>query len=568
METNGKIVIVGGVATGPKVAARLRRLLPEVEITVIEQNEYISYGGCGLPLYLGGVVNSLEELMTTPSGAIRDQDYFNREKNIIFLTGTVVESIDRTRKEVVIYEKGEELAGKRRRLSYDKLVLATGAEPVIPQVPGITLPGVSALHRPQDALGLKENLAAGAKRIVIIGGGLIGLEAAEALAGSWRQVTVVEREESLVNNLLDEELAGLLTQWLEANGVEVVLGESLIKISEQIKDDEKKTKLVQTSGQVFEADMVLLACGVRANTKLAQSCGLEVGDAGGIVIDEFLTTSDPNIFAGGDCVENCHRVSGKPVYLPLASIANKQGRVIANNIAGLQDSFPGVTGTVAFPVFDLNVGKTGLTESQAVETGYRPIVSITSGLDATHYHPVHGGGTVKLVADAKSGKLLGGQVIGKGEVIKRLDVIATVIALGGTYQDLQRVDLSYAPGYATPIDLVIHSANSMENIAHGLVESLGPGEFARQSPDVMKILIDVRSQREVKTNPFRPGEALHIPLVELRECLGEIPKDKEIVTICPLGVRAYDAAMTLRGAGFNKVKYLAGGLRALTDEFK
>lgn len=555
------IVIIGGVATGPKVAARLRRLDPEANITVIEKNEYISYGGCGLPLFVGGVVRELDDLMSTSSGAIRNVEFFLKEKNANVLSGVLAESINREKKEVTIVHNSTQ---KKEVLSYDKLVLATGAEPFIPPVPGTNLPGVVTLHKPQDALALKEGLAAGAKNIVIVGGGLIGLEAAEALADPRKTVTVIERENRLASNMLDEEMALLVKDRLELNLVDVLVGESITAI-EEVADENGTSKIVKTDNHTLEADLVLLACGVRANSKLAVEAGLTVGKTGGIVVNENMVTSDPDIYAGGDCVENIDRITKRAIHLPLASIANKQGRVIANNIAGIEDKFPGVLGTSAFQVFKLNVGKTGLTEAQAKAAGFEPVVSITSGLDATHYHPSHAAGTIKLIADSATGKIIGAQAVGDGDVIKRIDVIATTIALNGTVDDLRNLDLCYAPVYSTAIDLVIHAGNALDNVIKGNANRLMPTEL----PKLENVLyIDVRSAEEAKGNPFKTEQCVNIPLGELRERLSEIPKEKELITICPLGIRAYEGSRILQNAGLSAAKFLAGGLRALPEDEK
>ena len=559
-----KIVIIGGVATGPKVAARLRRLDPNADITVIEKNQYISYGGCGLPLLVGGVVGSLDDLMSTASGAIRNVEFFLKEKNVRVLTGMIAKSIDRESKKVFISSVDESNDSALMELPYDKLVLATGAEPFIPPVPGADLPGVVTLHKPQDAIKLKEGLGAGAKNIVIVGGGLIGLETAEGLAGPKKSVTIIEREKRLASNMLDEEMAILVKDRLELNLVDVLLNESIVEIREVVEGD-KTYKIVKTTNKELKADLVIMACGVRPNSKLAKECGLTVGITGGIIVDRKLRTSDPNIYAGGDCVENTCRITNRPTFLPLASIANKQGRVIANNIYGLEDEYPGVIGTSAFQVFEFNVGKTGLTEGQALAAGYQAVVSLTSGLDATHYHPNHSAGTIKLIADQKTGKILGAQAVGTGDVIKRIDVVSAVIAMNGTVDDLRNLDLCYAPVYATAIDLVIHAANTMDNILKGNAQRLLPGLLAGSNDS---LILDVRSKEESAGSPFKVEQAINIPLNQLRERLAEVPVEKNIITICPLGIRAYEASRILQNAGYKNAHFLAGGLRALPEDDK
>ncbi|HHX50441.1 MAG TPA: FAD-dependent oxidoreductase [Clostridia bacterium] len=558
MPTSKKIVVVGGVATGPKAAARARRLMPDAEITVIEKGSLVSYGSCGLPLFLEGMVRGVEELISTASGIPRTIDYFAGEKNIRFLTGTVAETILRDSKEVLVYNQVDKT---RSKISYDELVLATGGEPIIPPVPGTDLDGVTVLHHPDDAMLIRNCLNSGAQKIVIIGGGLIGLEAAAALSRPKRTVAVVEMQDQLLPGLLDEEIARLVQDEFEKNRVIVRTSEKLVSIE---GNSEGKVQGVVTEKGVLEADLVILACGVKPRVDLARESGLAIGPTGAITVDQSLRTSDPFIYAAGDCVENIHLITGRPVYVPLASTANKQGRVIGNNLAGQGDTFPGVLGTGVMQVFEYNAGRTGLTEKQARELGYPVETVLVAGLDSAHYHPLHGGGLIKLVSHRETGRLLGAQVVGTGEMVKRLDIFVTAISLGADLEQLGNLDLGYAPPFATPIDLGLHAINTLKNKRDGLMEALSPTEFCRllENNEEM-VVLDVRTPEEAEDRPLASDKVLRIPLYELRGRVEEVPRGTRVVTLCELGIRAYEAVRILQGEGREDVFYVQGGVYGL-----
>lgn len=557
MGENKRILVIGGVAAGPKAAARTRRLLPKADITVIEQGSLISYGSCGLPLLLEGMVRSVAELTTTASGIVRDQGYFSSEKNIDFLVRTVAENIDVENQEVTVFDLERK---KTKKLPYDNLVLATGGKPVIPRVPGVDLPGVIVLHHPNEAIKIKDVIKEGAKRILIIGGGLIGLEVAAAISNPRRQVIVIEREEQLLPGLLDAEIASLVEDELKKNGVQVITGQELKSI-EVLNGTDKRVRL---DNETLSAELVILACGVRPNTGLAKEAGLVIGSTGAIKVDEFLRTSNPKIYAAGDCIENRHLVSGQQAYVPLASTANKQGRVVGSNIAGLKETFPGIMGTGVFQLFEFNGGKTGLTEREAKNLGFEVVTGISAGLDSAHYHPLYSGGLIKLVACGETKRLLGAQVAGHGELVKRLDVISTCIQLGATLDQMANLDLGYAPPFATPIDLSIHATNNLRNKFQNTLIGIKPTEFEELLKGGSEILIvDVRTPNEREDRPIKANNVLKIPLYQLRANLNQIPKGRKIVTVCELGIRGYEAQRILLGAGYQDVSNLEGGVYGL-----
>jgi NADPH-dependent 2,4-dienoyl-CoA reductase/sulfur reductase-like enzyme/rhodanese-related sulfurtransferase len=553
-----KVVIIGGVATGPKAAARLRRLDPKAEITIIEQGKIISYAGCGMPYFVGGDVDNFQGLNTTTAGIVRDSAFFLNVKNVKVLDQTRARSIDRKKKTVDIIHGG---TGESTILPYDKLILATGGEPIPLPVEGSDLNNVFRLWQPEDAIAMKGVVTAGdPKTAVIIGGGLIGVEMTEALTRWGLHVTLVEMMPHILPGLLDEEVAAYLTRYLRSEGVDILTGSRLTKI---LGNDEGNATKVITPDTEIQSDIVLIAIGVRPNSKLAKEAGLEIGKTGGIVVNEYLQTSDPDIYAGGDCVENVHLMTGEKVFIPLGSTANKHGRVIADNIMGTKEKFKGVLGTGVVKVFDYNIGKTGLTEGQARGAGFDVVTTLAPAMDSAHYYPTHQPRLLKLIADRKTRKLLGLQAVGLGEAVKRVDVIATALTFGATVDDLPALDLGYAPPYSTAVDIAAHAANVLSNKISGIARALTPVEVKTKvdrGDDF--IWLDVRTPAEYKKERIQDPRIQLIPLGMLRQRMGELPREKEIVTFCKFSLRGYEAQTILDGEGYKDVKFMDGGLEA------
>ncbi|HIP63296.1 MAG TPA: pyridine nucleotide-disulfide oxidoreductase, partial [Archaeoglobus profundus] len=549
------IVVIGGGACGLKAACRARRRDPDAEITVIEASKYPSLGRCGLPYYVGGIVNSIDDLRKTLAGAVRDADYFKSIKNIDVLIETKAEKIDRNRKVVHIVKKD----GSTDEIPYDYLVISTGARPVRLNLPNADAEGVVTLFDPDDAetiLNLWEEEAL--DKAVIIGGGLIGLEMAEAFSRLDVDVTIVEIKDHILPALLDREMAMLVQSYLVEKGIKVLTGS---RVTEIIARDGKVAG-VKVDGKEIEAQLVLMAVGVRPNVELAKDAGLTIGETGAIKVNERLQTSDPNIYAGGDCVENIHLITGKPIYMPLGTIANKHGRVIGDNITGGNSTFPGVLGTTIFKVLDLNVARTGLSEKQAKELGYEVITALVPGPDRSHYYPGQKPIRIKLIADAKSGRILGAQIVGFGVVDKRIDVVATAIQMKATIYDLANLDLAYAPPYSTALDTLIHAANVVKNKKDGLYQTISSYEVKsklERGEDI--VILDVRTEEEYrKFKKIESEKVIRIPLKELRKSIDKLPKDKEIIIVCQIGNRAYEAQRILQGYGFKNVKVMEGGM--------
>ena len=553
-----KVVIVGGVATGPKTAARLRRLNPEAEITIIERGKILSYAGCGMPYYVGGDIAEARQLNETPAGVPRDSLFFQNVKAITVLDRTLAESIDRVGKSVSATHLE---TGERRNIPYDKLVLATGGSPINLPIEGANLNNVFRLWQPEDAIALRETIvSSGLRKAVIIGGGLIGIEMTEALTKQGLRVTVLEMLPSILPGLLDEEIAVPLSRYLCSQGIDVRCG---CKVSRIVGDNRGNVQKVSTVDAEIPADVVLISVGVRPNSKLAHEAGLELGNHGNILVNEYLQTSDPDIYAGGDCVTNVHLLSGKPIFAPMGSTANKHGRIIANNIMGHQEKFKGVLGTSVVKVFDYNIGKTGLTERQAREAGFDVVTTLNPSTDLPHYFPTHKSMVLKLIADRKSRKILGLQAVGTGDTVKRVDVAATAMTLGATIDDLPAIDLGYAPPYSTAVDIAAHAANILRNKISGVARGITPMQVkAMVDAGEDFIWLDVRSPDEYKKTHIENPRVKLIPLGKLRKQMDELPKDKKIVTFCKISLRGYEAQTILDGAGFKDVQFMDGGIEA------
>jgi len=546
-----KVVIIGGVAAGPKVASRIIRLAPDAEVTIVEKGKLLSYAGCGLPYYISGVVKEQAELMSTPVGVVRDPVFFHKVKNVRVLNQTEAISVDRAGKRAEVKDLN---SGEESWLDYDKLVFATGAAPVVPPIPNIELENIFTLHGVHDAEGIKTILSeTKARDVVVVGGGLIGVEATEALVESGCRVTVVEMLPQTLS-MLDWEIAKLVEQHMESHGVKVLTSTKV-----QSFEGSGKVERVVTDQGSLTADMVILAIGVRPTTKLAQDAGLEIGTTGAIKVDPRMCTSDPDIYAAGDCVECVDLLTSNACFVPLGSTANKQGRVAANNICGLSDTFPGVLGSTVCKVFDYCVGRTGLTETAAHKLGYETVTALAPAPDKAHFMPGAKPLLLKLVADKKSRRLLGTQATGPGVADKRIDVAAMAITGGMTVDQLANADLCYAPPYAPAMDNIITAANVARNKLDGLMVGVSSAEVHRMMEDGTDfVFLDVRSPAEYEQ--VRLPRSTLIPLGALRGRTEELRKDKDIIAFCKVSLRGYEAALILKAAGFEKVRVLDGGV--------
>lgn len=546
-----RLVIIGGVAAGPKVASKVIRLEPDAEVTIVDRGELLSYAGCGLPYYVSGVVSDRRQLVSTPLGAVRDPVFFQNVRNVTALQRTDAMEIDRAGRRVRVRDLDR---GDERWLSYDTLVLATGARPVVPDLPGKDLGRIYTLHGVRDAEGIRQFLADGrAKDVVLVGGGLIGVEMTQALVVRGCRVTIVERLPHILG-ILDWEMARLLELHLESNGVRIVAECGVTGF--RGKD---VVEAVLTEQGEIPADLVILSAGVRPETALARAAGIEVGPTGGIRVDETMRTSDPAIYAAGDCVECVDRLTGRPVYVPLGSTANKQGRVAAMSICGERDRFPGILGTVLCRVFEYGVGRTGLSERDAVAAGRDVVTVLSAAPDREHFLPDARMLMLKLVVERSTRRLLGVQALGPGQCDKRIDVATTAISAGMTVDDVALLDLGYAPPFSPAMDNLITACNMARNKLDGRLAGISPGEAKRRiDTDRETFLLDVSTPREHEEMRI-PGSKL-IPLGSLRGRLREVPADAPVIVFCRNSIRGYEASIILRAAGRTDVHVLDGGV--------
>lgn len=548
------IVVIGGVAAGPKAAARAKRCDPDAQVTLIEKSEWISYGGCGLPYYLGATVKDLNDLMTTSWEAVRTPEFMKATKDIDTLLGWEATKIDRSAKTVEVVNCGTE---EVKILPYDKLVIATGADNFKPPIENVDAMGVFGMKTPKDAADMQAYIkSVGVEKAVVIGAGLIGMETAEGFANWGIDVTVIEMQEWIFPQMLDEEMAIVFRKYLEEEDLHFMVETKVEKI---LVDDEGKVSGVQTNKGIVEAQMVLVAAGVRPVVKLAQDAGLEVTKA--IVVNDHMQTSDPDIYAAGDCVMCKHLISGESVFVPMGSTANKQGRIIGSNITGGDEAFPGVLGTSVVKMFDWSAGKVGLSEKDAIRLGYDVVTCIVPGPDITHFMPGKKLIMTKLMADRKTGRVLGVQSVGPGNVDKRIDTMAAAMSFGVTAHQLANLDLAYAPPFSSAMDNLIVAANVMKNTIDGKAKDMRFAEFKSKLQDDNVVFVDLRTSHERAQKAIPAKNQLHIPIEELRERAGEIPKDKEVVVFCILSTRGFEGQLILNHEGYEDVKFVQGGIQ-------
>jgi NADPH-dependent 2,4-dienoyl-CoA reductase/sulfur reductase-like enzyme/rhodanese-related sulfurtransferase len=546
------VLVVGASAAGLRCACRLARLKPNWTVRVVEARKVFSYAACGLPYALSGDVGEPEALRRTDYGVTRDPDYFDRYKGIEVLAEYRAVKIDVQRQVL----KVQTAHGSRKELPWDELVLATGAVPR--RLRGQPdHPDVVTFHTWGDLEPLKRRLARGElERVALVGAGLVGCELAEAFRSLWgTEVTLLEAEPAPLPRFLDPDLAACIAQHVRENGVHL-LSDSPVK---SIRADDGKVELI-AGGRNIEAQVAVVAVGVDPEIRLARQAGLEQGPGGAIVVDRRMATSVPHVWAIGDCATVRHAVTGEIDFVPLGSLANRQGRTLANILAGRADEFPPVAGAVAVKVFDWNVAATGCTERAARERGLAARAAWISALDRPHYWPDAEEIHIKLVYEEDSGRVHGVQAAGEGEVAKRIDVATQLIARGATLDDFVHVEHAYAPPFSPAMEPLAVAAMVAENQRDG-IESVSPEE----DWDEISIL-DVRSAEDALQQPVPSERVTQITLGELDERAGELD-DSDRVVVCARGTRSAEATRLLARRGM-RARYLGGGLnwRAKTDE--
>lgn len=540
-----KVVIIGGVAGGATAAARIRRLDENAEIIMFERSGFVSYANCGLPYYIGGVIEDQEEL------TLQTPEMFMKRFRIDVRVKHEVTAIHPEKKTVTVRRLEDNTVFEE---SYDKLLLAPGAKPVRPSLPGMDIPNLYTLRTVEDTLRIhafvqKEK----PKSVVIAGGGYIGVEVAENLRDLGIQVTIVQRPNQLLNPL-DYDMASFVHAKMRQKGVRLMLGHSV----EGFAEENGQIQVILKDAEPLQADMVLLAIGVQPDTELAKNAGIKLGIKGSILVNNHMETSVPDIYAAGDAVEVKHYITGEKALISLAGPANKQGRIAADNICGGDSAYLGSQGSSVIKVFDMTVAVTGLNERAAKAAGLDYDKVFLSPSSHASYYPGAQVMTMKVVFEKKTYKLLGAQIIGYEGVDKRIDVLATAMHAGLTAIELKNLDLSYAPPYSSAKDPVNMAGFMIENIAQNKLQQFFWDEVEELPRDGSVTLLDARTPEEYALGKM--DGFINIPLDELRDRLVEIPLGKDVYVVCQSGLRSYLACRILMQNGY-RCHNFSGGYR-------
>ena len=554
-----RIVVIGGLAAGPKAAARARRLDQTAEIIILQKESDLSMASCGYPYYVGGVFDDRNHMLSTPAGVVRDSQFFHNVKRIDARVNTEAIAIDKENKIVTYKDLKTDEVGE---LKYDKLIITTGSVPRMAPIPGIKLEGVRTLQSMKDSDYLRAICdEMELENAVIVGGGLIGLETCEALRSSDIKVTIIELLPQILT-FLDWELAKIIENHLVDKSCRVI---TECGVTEFLGLDGKLTGVKLQDGTEIDCELAVVAIGVVPNSKLARDAGLKVGAMGGIEVNEYMQTSDPDIYAAGDCVETTSIITGKKTYAPFGDLANLQGRVAGENvISGNRAAFPGTIHSGICKIFDFSAGSTGFSERIARKMGYDNIITAVNASPDKPGFMRAGTLVTKAVVDKSSGRILGAQCIGTGDVCKQLAQWALAIQGNMTIADLINVDLPYAPPFSLAIDHFITVIHILQNKLEGRMTGISPVEVQRKlDAKEQPFLLDVRDDNEFKNSAIGIGEH-SIPLGTLRDRLNELPEDRdqEIICCCALGLRGYETTLILRAKGWTDVKVMEGGVLA------
>lgn len=555
MNKQKRIIVIGGSAAGPKAAARARRLDEFAEITLFQKSPDLSMASCGYPYYVGGFFDDRNQLICSPTGVVRDPNFYWNAKGIAAKVNTEVTRIDRVNKKVEFIDHN---TGEQASQEYNKLIIATGATPKIPPIPGADLEGITTLQSMQDADYLRKIKDEGkVKKAVVIGGGLIGIETLEALNLAGIELTMIELLPQLLT-FLDWKMAKLVENYLKTKANVITKN----GVAEFIGKDGKLIGVKLQNGTEIPCELAVVAIGVTPNIGLAKEAGIHIGDLGGITVNQYMQTSDKDIYAIGDCCEIKNIITSHKVLAPYGDLANLEGRVAGENVInGNVTTFPGTIQTGICKLFDYGIGITGLSETKAKEAGFEYVKIINASPDKPGF--MDGKLLItKLIADKESGKILGAQCLGPGDVSKQLAIWATAIKGNMTVEDMVNADLPYAPPYSLAIDHSIASAHILQNKMKGLFDGISGLELKEKLDTGSHLfLLDVRGADEYEQTRLGFGETL-IPLGQLRKRLHELPQDKDtpIVTYCKISLRGYEAALLLQAHGYTNVKVMEGGI--------
>jgi len=557
------IVVIGGVALGPKAACRLKRLEPQSTVTMIDQSSLISYGGCGIPYYVSGDVSDARELTETSFHMVRDAKFFKEVKGVDVQILTKATRIDREKKEV---EVENVTTGEKASLPYDKLVIATGASPRKLNLPGEDLDGVSYVANPDDAQRIREGVQKGeVGSAVIIGAGFIGLEMAEAFADMWGvETTVVEITNQILPRLVSPGLATMGQKHMEENGVTFHFGE----VVTAIEGEDGKVKRVITDKRTIDADTVIISAGVVPNSKIAEEAGIACHQLGGVFVDEYMRTNDPDIYCGGDCAIVKNLITGQNAFLPLGSMANRQGRIIGNNLAGRDSKFDGVVGSFVVKLFENSMAGTGLSLEGAKQAGFDAISVLLIQLDRAHFYPTKELMTLEMVVEKDTRRVLGVQGYGSSgdAMVGRINAVAAQLKGKPTIDDISNMELAYSPPFSAAMDILNSLANLADNALLGINRGVGPDGFAElweKRNEESCFFMDCRELADAEEYCERHPDVWHnVPQGEVYNRLSEIPKDMPIVLICNTGARSYEAQIMLDAMGYTNVTNVHGGMAA------
>ncbi|MDY6831267.1 MAG: FAD-dependent oxidoreductase [Thermodesulfobacteriota bacterium] len=557
-----RIVVVGGVALGSKAACRAKRVDPEAEVYLIDRDEYISYGGCGIPFYISGDVSDVSELRSTSFHMLRDERFFLKDKGVVALTGTEVTRIDRQGKTVAIRRKD----GTTDTLAYDKLVLATGTTPRMLPLPGRDLENVFTVANLHDALAIKEKVTEGnIEKAVVVGGGFIGLEMAEALADMWEiETSIVEVFDQIMPGFVSSSLSTMARKTIEDNGVRVYTSEKVEALV-----GEGAVSAVKTDKRTLDADMVIMAVGVVPNTGLAKEAGLEVTPQGWIVVNDRMQTSDPDIYSGGDCAAVKNLVTGELGYYPLGSMANRQGRVIGTNVTGGSARFDGAVGSFVVKIFDSALAGAGLTADRARAAGFDAVGIQVAQFDRAHFYIEKEVIFLELVVDEKTRRVLGIQGFGGKDsgMVARINAVAPLLKYKPGVEEISNLELAYSPPFASAMDIINTLGNAASNYLDGRYRPITMEAFAacwenRSCGDTF--FLDCRANADAQ--PFvdkYPEIWKNIPHDQLVDRMDEVPKDKKLVLLCNTGARSYETQLNLNAKGITDNVSVGAGIAGL-----